>query len=165
MDEHADGCIGYGEPGRAEQSRLDTHHIGGDKQGWPSHSGGDERQPPPTSEYKAEQDQYRDHGEPFSAAPNMLSSATCFIALGPRPGQASVQASGLSLSFRLPTLVVWLSFGLRSPGRRPKGGESGSPGDGPGRTPGNDYKPQRDQLSSPCRLFGEVTSRTRQDPA
>jgi hypothetical protein len=28
----------------------------------------------------------------------------------------------LSLSHRLPTLVVWLSFGLRCPGRR-KGGE------------------------------------------
>ena len=28
----------------------------------------------------------------------------------------SVQAPGPSLSFRLPTLVVWLSHGLRGPG-------------------------------------------------
>jgi hypothetical protein len=41
---------------------------------------------------------------------------TCFIALGPRLGQASVQAPGPSLSHRLPTLVVWLCFGLRGPG-------------------------------------------------
>jgi hypothetical protein len=33
---------------------------------------------------------------------------------GAWPG--SVQASGSSLSLRLPTLVVWLSFGLRGPG-------------------------------------------------
>ncbi|GAB3189609.1 hypothetical protein GCM10027259_60620 [Micromonospora palomenae] len=50
-----------------------------------------------------------------------LNSATCFIDLRPWPGQASVEVPGLSLSFRLPTLV-WLSFGLRSPGRR-QGGE------------------------------------------
>ena len=30
--------------------------------------------------------------------------------------QGSVQAPGRSLSHRLPTLVVWLSFGLRGPG-------------------------------------------------
>jgi len=30
--------------------------------------------------------------------------------------QGVVQAPGLSLSHRLPTLVVWLSFGLRGPG-------------------------------------------------
>jgi transposase len=33
--------------------------------------------------------------------------------------------------------------------------------DGPGRTPGNGYWLQRGRLASPCRLFGEVTSRTR----
>jgi hypothetical protein len=33
---------------------------------------------------------------------------------GARPG--SVQAPGSSLSFRLPALTVWLSFGLRGPG-------------------------------------------------
>jgi hypothetical protein len=33
---------------------------------------------------------------------------------GTRPG--SVQAPGSSLSFRLPALVAWLSFGLRGPG-------------------------------------------------
>jgi transposase len=38
-------------------------------------------------------------------------------------------------------------------------------GDGPGRTPGNVYKLQRDQLTSPHRLFGEVTYRTRQHSA
>jgi len=54
--------------------------------------------------------------------PRTRSSATCFIALGPVPGQASVQVPGLSLSHRLPTLVVWLSFGLRCPGCR-QGGE------------------------------------------
>lgn len=43
-------------------------------------------------------------------------AATCFIDLRPWPGQASVEAPGLSLSSRLPTLVVRLSFGLRSPG-------------------------------------------------
>ena len=32
------------------------------------------------------------------------------------PGGVVVQAPGLSLSHRLPTLVVWLSFGLRGPG-------------------------------------------------
>jgi hypothetical protein len=30
--------------------------------------------------------------------------------------RGSVQAPGSSLSFRLPALVVWLSFGLRGPG-------------------------------------------------
>jgi hypothetical protein len=45
-----------------------------------------------------------------------LFSATCFIDLRPLPGQASVEAPGLSLSFRLPTLVVRLSFGMRGPG-------------------------------------------------
>ena len=30
--------------------------------------------------------------------------------------QGVVEASGPSLSHRLPTLVVWLSFGLRGPG-------------------------------------------------
>jgi hypothetical protein len=30
--------------------------------------------------------------------------------------RGSVQVPGSSLSFRLPTLVVWLSFGLRGPG-------------------------------------------------
>jgi hypothetical protein len=44
------------------------------------------------------------------------TSATCFIDLRPWPGQASVEAPGLSLSHRLPTLVVWLSFGMRGPG-------------------------------------------------
>jgi hypothetical protein len=53
-----------------------------------------------------------------------LISATCFIDLRPRPGQASVEAPGLSLSFRLPTLVVWLSFGLRGPGVAPGRGEA-----------------------------------------
>jgi hypothetical protein len=33
-----------------------------------------------------------------------------------RAWRGSVLAPGLSLSFRLPTLVVWLSFGLRGPG-------------------------------------------------
>ncbi len=37
--------------------------------------------------------------------------------------EASVQAPGLSLANRLPTLVVWLSHGLRSTGCRPAGGE------------------------------------------
>jgi transposase len=37
--------------------------------------------------------------------------------------------------------------------------------DGPGRTPGNVYRLQRDQLSSPCRLFRQVTSRTRHHSA
>lgn len=53
-----------------------------------------------------------------------LSSATCFIDLRPWPGQASVEAPGLSLSHRLPTLVVWLSFGLRRPGVAPGRGEA-----------------------------------------
>ncbi len=35
---------------------------------------------------------------------------------GTAPGEVVVQAPGLSLSHRLPTLVVWLSFGLREPG-------------------------------------------------
>ena len=36
----------------------------------------------------------------------------------PRTGawRGSVQVPGSSLSIRLPTLVVWLSFGLRGPG-------------------------------------------------
>src|SRR5256886_8884134 len=38
-------------------------------------------------------------------------------------------------------------------------------GDGSGRTPGNVNKLQRDRLSSPYRLFGEVTSRTRRHTA
>ncbi len=33
--------------------------------------------------------------------------------------------------------------------------------DGPGRTPGNGYRVQRDRLTSPHRLFEQVTSRTR----
>jgi hypothetical protein len=36
----------------------------------------------------------------------------------------SVQAPGLSLSHRLPTLVVWLSFGLRGSGVVPGRGEA-----------------------------------------
>jgi hypothetical protein len=39
------------------------------------------------------------------------------------PGQASVQAPGLSLYLRLPTFCVWLSFGLRGPGVAVLGGE------------------------------------------
>src|SRR6476469_2530033 len=34
------------------------------------------------------------------------------------------QAPGSSLSLRLPTLVVWLSFGLRGPGVAPELGEA-----------------------------------------
>ncbi len=41
----------------------------------------------------------------------------------------------------------------------------GSHGGGPGRTTGNDYRLQRDRLSSPSQLFGEVTSQTRRNPA
>ena len=44
------------------------------------------------------------------------SSATCFIDRRTGVWRGSVQAPGLSLSHRLPTLVVWLSFGLRGPG-------------------------------------------------
>ncbi|MEV0430590.1 transposase [Micromonospora sp. NPDC050495] len=40
----------------------------------------------------------------------------------------------------------------------------GGHGGGPGRTTGNGNWLQRDRLSSPSRLFGEVTSRTRRDP-
>jgi hypothetical protein len=38
------------------------------------------------------------------------------------PGQASVEAPGLSLSHRLTTLVVWLSSGPRSLGVAKGGG-------------------------------------------
>jgi Transposase IS116/IS110/IS902 family len=38
-------------------------------------------------------------------------------------------------------------------------------GDGPGRTPGRVTSIQRGRLTSPHRLFGQVTSRTRQDQA
>ena len=41
---------------------------------------------------------------------------------GARPG--SVQAPGPSLSIRLPTLVVWLSSGLREPGAAVQWGEA-----------------------------------------
>jgi len=37
--------------------------------------------------------------------------------------------------------------------------------DGPGRTPGNVNSHQRVQLTSPCWLFGQVTSQTRHQPA
>jgi hypothetical protein len=65
MNEHADGGVGHSERGRAEQSRLDTRHVAGDECNRPSHGGHGERRPPPTPEDKAEQDQYRDHGEPL----------------------------------------------------------------------------------------------------
>jgi hypothetical protein len=42
MNQHADASVGYREPRRAEQARLDTHHVGSDQQDWPSQSGGDE---------------------------------------------------------------------------------------------------------------------------
>jgi hypothetical protein len=63
---------------------------------------------------------------------NIRSSATCFIDLRPWPGQASVEAPGLSLSHRLPTLVVWLSRGLRSPSVT-QGGERLKRAELPGR--------------------------------
>ncbi|WP_420118849.1 hypothetical protein, partial [Micromonospora sp.] len=56
---------------------------------------------------------------PASDLTDSRTSATCFIDVRPWPGQASVEAPGLSLSHRLPTLVVWLSFGLRGPGVAP----------------------------------------------
>src|SRR5215207_3423690 len=40
------------------------------------------------------------------------------------PGEVVVQAPGLSLSHRLPTLVVWLSLGLRGPGVARRAGEA-----------------------------------------
>jgi hypothetical protein len=67
------------------------------------------------------------HFEPDRAAPNRSLNTTNVLLrhthigylfhclrTGARPG--SVQALGPSLSHRLPTLVVWLSFGLRGPG-------------------------------------------------
>ena len=38
--------------------------------------------------------------------------------------RGSVEVPGWSLSFRLPALVVWLSFGLRGPGAAMERGEA-----------------------------------------
>ena len=46
---------------------------------------------------------------------DIRSSAACSIDLRTGAWRGSVQASGPSLSHRLPALVVWLSFGLRGP--------------------------------------------------
>ncbi|MEV0394174.1 hypothetical protein [Polymorphospora rubra] len=59
----------------------------------------------------------------YDSERDALSSATCFIDLRPLPGQASVEAPGLSLSHRLPTLVVWLPSGLRGSSRAGAGRE------------------------------------------
>ncbi|MEE6273191.1 hypothetical protein V2J56_07510 [Georgenia sp. MJ206] len=46
------------------------------------------------------------------------TSATCFIALGPVPGQARSRRPGCRSHIGCPRHCVWLSFGLRCPGRR-----------------------------------------------
>jgi hypothetical protein len=53
-----------------------------------------------------------------------LIAAACSIDPRTVAWRGSVQASGPSLSLRLPTLVVWLSFGLRGPGVANGSGEA-----------------------------------------
>jgi hypothetical protein len=77
MDQHADASVGYREPGGAKPPRLDTHHTGSNEPDWPSECSGDERQPPPASEYQAKQDQYRDHGEPLFCCSRLRLIAMC----------------------------------------------------------------------------------------
>lgn len=48
--------------------------------------------------------------------PDVRSSATCFIDGRTVPAQARSRCPGSSLSNRLPTMIVWLSHGLRRPG-------------------------------------------------
>ncbi|WP_281180948.1 hypothetical protein [Micromonospora rhizosphaerae] len=42
MKQHANAGVGYGEPRRAEQARLDVDHVGSQEQGWLSQRGGGE---------------------------------------------------------------------------------------------------------------------------
>ena len=62
-----------------------------------------------------------------STAPARLIAATCFIDLGPVPGEAWSRCPVRCSHFGCPRLVVWLSFGLRGQGAA-LGAGSGSRG-------------------------------------
>jgi hypothetical protein len=50
MNQHTDTGVDYRQPGRSNQTNLDTHHVAHDKQDRPSQRGGGKGEPPPAPE-------------------------------------------------------------------------------------------------------------------